>query len=216
MQNGFPEPDPRLQKTNRAPEVATGFVDPCIFYLEATEPSRVPVIFICWARSSHEIRGSDGLFHLKLNEITLVKGNPLRGISGWNMRDGETRWRFSTVRSIREICLCKDNSGWTLKGAFGLDFFQFDSRHGCQSALKFIDRESDLRLQKLERNKNFSAKYAAVALRLGPTEWPTLANALASFKITSKTPAPKRVRLRETLGRAIYSLFKRKKKAVVV
>jgi len=213
MQSDSPESDPRLQKTNPGPKVTTGFVDPCIVYLEATLPGEIPVLFACWARSSSEIRDKDGTTHLKLGQVTIVKGTPVRSLQGWVMEDGKTDWNFDISQFIRELHFVRNDSGWVLKGVPDHVYFQFELLYGYQGFLKFIDAGTDLRLKHLSnhRQKSMTA-LVKIILKHGPAEWPTLANARASFKpVKAKA---KGVPFRLKLGHLLYSMFKKKAKPV--
>ena len=213
MQSDSPESNPRLQRTKPGPVVATGFVDPCIFYLEATLPNEVPVLFACWARSLSETRKVDGTIHLNLSQVSVVKGTPIRGLRGWTMENGKTDWDFAVSQFFQKLLLIHDDSGWTLRSDIDLSCFQFDPAYGSQSSVKFIDAKTDYRLEKLSTGGLRSLPdLTKTILKHGPSEWPTLANALASFRLT-RTPA-KRAPDRSIIRRLISAMFFRKSKPV--
>jgi len=183
MQSDSPESDPRLQKTNPGPLVGTGFVDPCIVYMEATEKGEVPVLFAWWARSSSEIREVGATTHIKLGKVSVLKGRPIPSFGGWVMQDGKTKWNFTSHDLSGELHLTQDNSGWTLHGVPFIG-----DAYGFQGSLKFIDAQTDAALHKLNSvdSPGNHALFAEKVLSLATVEWPTLTNARASLQIAPK------------------------------
>jgi len=133
------------------------------------------------------------------------------------MQDGKTDWKFDISQFIKEIHLIHNNeSGWTARGIPNTGYFRFESRYGTQSSLKFIDAKTDRLLAKLNLDRSHSlSKFAKLILMRGPVEWPTLTNALASFKVTPRE-ATRPVSDRSIIRRLISSLFTKKSKPVAV
>jgi len=73
MQSDSHESDPRLQRVNPGSKITTGFVDPCLVYLETTLPGETPFLIALRAESTHEILHADGTTHLELNNLVLFK-----------------------------------------------------------------------------------------------------------------------------------------------
>jgi hypothetical protein len=218
MQDSLPQGDPRLQKSSIGPRVATGYVDPCIVYLEATEEGEVPVLFACWARSSSEVREVDGTVHLKLAEVVVMTGRPSKSLQGWSMRDGKTLWLFSRQGAIPEIVFTKDSFGWKIKGFPYRHPFQNKTAYGFQGSLKYIDAESDQILRKLETgssSRENSFRFAEKLLSLATVDWPSLISALAFSKAARRLRAPKKTRTTPSLLRRLISSFTGKKLAGV-
>jgi hypothetical protein len=200
------EPDPFLQKSPFGPRIATGHVDPCILYLEATEAGEVPILFACWARSSREVREAGEITRLKLEDVVLLVGRPLKSLTGWCMQDGKTSWNFAVYRT-RELQIRKDASGWYLKGLPDSRYFQSKSvgygAYGYQGSLKFLDRRDDHLLFKLRSHRcSKSRPFVQKILELAPVEWPSLVNALAFLQ---NAPKPQFQHRRRSLLRQIIS-----------
>lgn len=209
MQSDSPESDPKLQRVNPGPKIATGYVDPCIVYLEATEKGEIPVLFAWWARSSSEIREMGATTHIKLDKVTVLKCKPIPSIRGWIMQDGNTQWNFTRHDITGEMHLTQDDSGWRLKGVPFVG-----NAYGFQGSLKFIDAESDAYLHKLNTSgsSRSSFLYAEKVLSLAPVKWPSLVNAMASFKLRPISPRP--VPAQSLFRRLISSVFKKNQKPV--
>jgi len=208
MPDNSSEPNPFLQKPSLGPRIATGYADPCILYLEATEAGEVPILFACWARSSREIREASETTRLKLEDVVLVVGRPLKSPTGWFMQDGETSWNFAVYR-IKELQIRKDASGWYLKGLPDSRYFQSKSKsagygaYGYQGSLKFLDRRDDHLLFKLRSHRSSKSRpFVQTILELAPVEWPSLVNALTFLQ---KVPKPQPQRQRRSLLRQIIS-----------
>ena len=125
------------------------------------------------------------------------------------MQDGKTKWSFTRHDISGEMHLTQDDSGWTLKGVP----FVGDA-YGFQGWLKFIDAETDAALHKLNTggSSGNSSLYAQKVLSLATVKWPSLVNALASFK--PMPVRPRRVPAQSLVRRLISSLFKKKQKPV--
>jgi hypothetical protein len=195
------QPDPRRENARRSPRVTVGHIDPCLLFLEATEPGEIPVLFLAWARSSVETRGLDGTTYLKLGEITILTGRPVRGSLGWNMEDGQTPWSFLGCPSVAEATLAhRPGTGWSLQGLpLGLGDQSDRPLHGFQGSLKFIDDKTDFRLRALDQmsldRPRVNPDLTRALLAQGP-DWPSLINALASIKPAPKAAEPVRSLLR--------------------
>ncbi len=75
MQSDTPQGDPRLQRINPEPEIATGFVDPCIVYIE-TSFGGLPLLIVCFAASSYENGEPGQPYRLELRDALVLRCEP--------------------------------------------------------------------------------------------------------------------------------------------
>jgi hypothetical protein len=78
MQSDTPKGDPRLQATSSGPKVATGYVDPCLVYLEAHRPDQRPLLMVCFAAVSREIAEPGKESRLELDDVLVLHCKPHR------------------------------------------------------------------------------------------------------------------------------------------
>jgi hypothetical protein len=211
MQGDSPESDPFLQRSVFGSRIATGHVEPCILYLEATEAGEVPLLFACWARVASEVRDVGDTIRLKLGDVIILVGKPLKSLQGWSMQDGKTSWNFASY-STKEIQLRRDASGWALKGFPNLCYPQSSSAYGYQGSLKFLDKENDSLLLKLRSSSSSTSRpFIQKVLELAPVEWPSLINARAFLQIVSEIAPKLQHRRQSFLHQIISTVFKQKK-----
>lgn len=177
MENNTPQGQPRRQPTYAGPKVAVAQVDPCIVYLEAIEFDEVTSLFACWARSSNEVREVGIKPHLKLNQVLVLKGNSFRNQEGCAKQDGKTRWHF-VVHEEQELAVKTDAD----RDQIGLSLsihFPSKSVRGLRGQIKFIDKETDLSLERLVFGKAHSdPAFVKKILEISSVEWPSLRSAL--------------------------------------
>jgi hypothetical protein len=208
MQSDTPQGDPRLQRTNPGPKVATGYVDPCIVYLETTAPGEIPLLGIGWATSSREVRDAGGGLHWELNDVGLVKG-----LYEKPSRFQKAKWNFS-IRNTDHFIL-KHGRG----NALSIDHPFFSGRFKSSNVLipqwkfQFLSPQTVDSLQKiLTERSSHPDSIARILLEQSKLDWTSVADALASLQPLK--PLPRRPSF---VLRLISSVFKKKKqKAVAV
>jgi hypothetical protein len=179
MQSDLPQGDPQLQRTKPGPKVATGFVDPCIIYLEDTLPGEIPLLAAILAFSSKEMRAVDGRIHLALEEILALIWIPVEGI-----------WRYSLNAGAQ--CLSVTDAKFLTKQ----DYATKDSALLCRTRARFTGEIKKLSATQLKSltlpftgphdslNKTIFAKKILEHSRL---DWPSIAEALTLMGPTEKS-----------------------------
>jgi len=206
MQSDTPQGDPRLKRTNPGPKVATGYVDPCIVYLETTAPGEIPLLGIGWASSSREVKETADGSYWELTDVGLVKG-----IYEKRANSQESKWHFS-IRNTDQLIL-KHESGDKL--SIDQPFFtcRFKSSNVLirQWKIQFLSPQTLDSLQKILTEKsNHPDSIARILLERSKLDWPSIAEALLSLQPIKPRPyRPSFVR------RLISSVFKKKKRKPV-
>lgn len=204
MQDDTPQGDPRLQPIQPGPEVATGYVDPCIVYLETSLPGEIPLVAACWARSSREIREPGKSVRLELSDTIVFEYRRHR--FGW----------LAVTKRAKSLTLKHGLTDRLPACSF------FHHRPGAlppvfQWAVRYINAETDTSLR-----RQFQACYSpnsrkeAVARRifeLSRLDWPSIAEIL---EVKGK---PQRIKHSKQghptlMRRLISSLFKKKSKPI--
>lgn len=206
MQSDTPQGDPQLQRTNPGPKIATGYVDPCIVYLETTAPGEIPLLGIGWATSSREVRDTGGGLHWELSDVGLVKG-----IYEKPSHFQKTKWNFS-IRNADHLILkhVRDN-------ALSIDHPFFTCRFKSSDVLipqwkfRFLSPQVAASLQKtLSEGSSHPDWIARILLEQLKLDWPSIADALASLQPLKPRP------FRPSFARRlISSLFKKHKPETV-
>jgi len=203
MQSDTPQGDPRLQRTNPSPNVATGYVDPCIVFLETTAPGEIPLLGIGWATSSREVREANGTSHWELNDVGLVKG-----LCEKSSRLQKARWKF-LIRNADHFILKHDG-----KDAQSIDHPFFTCRFKSSSVLirqwkfQFLSPQEFDSLQKMLTDKSSHPdSIARIFLEQSRLDWPSVADALASLQPVKPLP----YRPPSLVRRLLSSVFKKKK-----
>jgi hypothetical protein len=206
MQSDPPQGDPRLQRINPEPTVATGYVDPCIVYLETTAPGEVPLLGIGWASSSQVIRKSDGRSHLELRDVRMVKGLYEKPLSLRN-----AKWSFSTRDADHLILNHEKNDALSIEHSFFTCRFKGSSVLIPQWKIRYLTPEfaASLRRILLTEGSSHPNWVAQVLLEQAKLDWPSIAEALASLK--PKVPTRRR---RSLVRRLFSSIFKKKPQPV--
>ncbi len=207
MQSDPPQGDPRLQRINPGPEIATGFVDPCLVYLETTAPEEVPLLGIGWATSSREVRAADGSSHLKLSDVGLVKGHYAKPF-----RYQVARWNFSTRNADELVLKHEKNGALSIDHAFFTCRFKGSKVLIPQWKIQYLTPEmvTSLRRILLTEGSEDPNWIAQILLERSHLEWPSVIEALDALK-----PKAKHSRRRPSLvRRLISSVFKKKPQTV--
>jgi hypothetical protein len=143
MQSDPPQGDPRLQRIDPGAPVATGYVDPCIVFLETTLPGEIPLLAACWASSSREIRDPDGKTHWELKHVVVLECRYDR-----LSFKRDLRWTFAMQK---EECLILRH-GVPDKKFLGSSYFSTHSEFApppiFQWTIRFLDQVSDAELRK--------------------------------------------------------------------
>jgi hypothetical protein len=203
MTSDTPQGDPRLQRTSPGPQVATGYVDPCIVYLETTLPGEIPLVVACWGKSSQEIREPDGKLHWELENVLVVKCLYRHGYF-----NGKLGWRFTTHHKDRVILKNLAATDRTIVFSDYTGIFEDIPPAIFQRAIRFLDRETDALLRKkLPGQLNNPNALACELLQQSKLDWPSISGALASFALSA--PRPRRPSVLRSL---IASVFAKKPK----
>ena len=181
-----PQAEPRLEKIKAGQGVTTGFVDPCVVFLEAKD-QRFPTVIACWARSSrnHKKTGEPALLELHAPLFLAwypdagQKPEP-RGAAG-----DEAPWLFRAVRfklleilgAAPEVRLRapKENSPVVAMGLATL--------RGHRLHVKYLTAKEDEVLQALLEDKQDSPSHFLIDFILGldRLDWPGLVQARRSL-----------------------------------
>jgi hypothetical protein len=212
MQNDSPESDPRLQKTITGPFVATGFVDPCLVYLETTLPGDVSVLYACLALSSSEVKNPGCQSHLKLDDVAILKWRTKRIRSGLRPKKKRLEVKVSLSQK-NDLLLLSNGEKFIPKISSGKPLMGNEGESATfQGSIRFIDSTTAEAFQKLWSNSAQWDIFAEKILKQADVAWPSIADALASLK--RKPLRAKPVPFRRKLGHLIYSMFKKKPKPV--
>ncbi len=181
--------------------MTTGFVDPCIVFLETTLAGEIPLVAACWARSSREVREPGKQVRLELTDVLVFEGRRFR--TGW-----------STARRRAKSLTLKHGLADAIPGCSYFSFHQTSPPPVFQWAVRYLDRETDATLKKqsnisLSPNSRLSSMTKQV-FELAQLDWPSIAELIASEEKLEhrRTRKPKPSLLR----RLISSVFKKKPK----
>ena len=211
MQSDLPQGDPRLQRINPGPEVATGYVDPCIVYLETTIPREIPVLAALFAPSSREVRGTDGQMSLFLDEVVMVHWIPTKNfwlpIPSFALRCSII---FQGKRLIIDEGKFVNMPGYSTEGFAKL----IDKKTAFAGAVKALSQEearSFIGLLPLPDDAWTHIVFAKKALGYSNLDSPSVTDALRFMKRANRTKTSKRPSL---VRRLISSVFKKKPQPV--
>jgi hypothetical protein len=203
MQSDTPQGDPRLQRIDPEPIVATGFADPCIVYLETTLPGEIPLLVACWARSSREVHEPGKPVRLELEDVRVFN------CSRHSKRGHKGLW-ITTTRSANSLVLKHGTADRTPDCSY-FSTFQSATPHVFQWAIRYLDQETDLSLI-----RDFNSTLSPNSLRTPVTkrvfemaklDWPSIAEVIATAeKVKRRRP----VATRHTLVNLLSSVFKKK------
>jgi hypothetical protein len=226
MQSDPPQGNPRLQKIDSSPQVTTGYVDPCIVYLETTLPGEIPLLVACWASSSQEIKNVGTKPHRELKNVVVLECyfDP-------TSHQPAPRWTFSIHREeslvlrqgIPDHKFVRSSSHFSGR-------FEFAPVPVYQWAIRFLDRETDSALrnnagvseilgtnnpyknvprsglrQAFQKNQAYKKRITLKLLRQSKLDWISIADVLASFE-----PPKLRPRRPSLVRRLLSSVFKKK------
>jgi len=208
MQSDSPESDPRLQRTNPGPKVTTGFVDPCIVYLEATLPGEIPVLYTCWAHSSHEIRKGGFKTHLNLTDVVTIKWRPVKTKSGWKQLRGKAMWSFGISRHKSLLVASRDRATFVRCSEMRVFADESGNPLTFDGAIRFIDSNVVASLERSTDNLGSANELARKLLNWAPVDWPSISDALASLE-PSQTTKLKTSKRKSLIQRFVSSVFKK-------
>lgn len=205
MQSDPPQGDPRLQPTHPGQNIATGYVDPCIVFLETSLPGEIPFVTACWAASSHETREPGQPLRLELENVTLFKCTSYRrtwGTHGW----------FVSVATVESLTL-KHGTDDRLPGCSYFSNLSTNPLPVFQWAIRPLDRETDAALRKeffsISSSKWRHSPVIKKVFLLGRLDWPSIEEIIASVERQgTRRTAPRRPSL---VGRLLSSVFKKRK-----
>jgi hypothetical protein len=208
MQSDTPTPQgsPRFQPINPGPKIATGYVDPCIVYLETTLRREVPLVAACWAAFSREVRELGKPEYLELNNVVVFKAKPHRRM------DGTSYW-LVTERREKSLTLKHGTTGRSASLSY-FSPFQSTPPPVFQWAIRHLDEATDASLRKsLEIPLSPNSRQPSVARKLfelAKLDWPSIQEIVASLE---KQEA-RRVRPRKSsfVDRLVSSVFRKKSK----
>jgi hypothetical protein len=208
MQSDTPQGDPRLQRTNPVPKIATGFVDPCIVYLETTLPGEIPLVAACWAASSHEVREPGKPVRLELENVTVFRCNSYRRING------KSGWLVTT--RVEDSLTLKHGTGDRLPGCSYFSALGTNPPPVFQWSIRPLDQETDASLRKdfasISSSKWRQSPVTKRVFELAKLDWPSIDEIIASIeKQEARRPVP---RGPSFVSRLLSSVFKKKQKPV--
>jgi hypothetical protein len=201
MQDATPQGEPRLQCPPSGPETTTGFVDPCIVFLETTLAGETPLVVACWARSSREVRDPGRHVRLELRNALVFESR--RHGSAW-----------VTTRKREKSLTLKHGVGDATPGSSYFSTMQSSPPPIFQWAIRYLDFETDAALRK-QSNVSLSPNSRHPSMtkqifNLAQLDWPSIAQIIAFEekleRRRSKKPQP------SLLRRFISSVFKKKPK----
>jgi hypothetical protein len=212
MQSDTPTPqgDPRLQRINPGPKIATGYVDPCIVYLETTLPgaSEAPLLIAALAQSSKEIRPIGGDSFLEMDEVVLFEWDP--GVKGL--------WLFTPYVGIKGRLASRGNhfsfTADFLKPFPGYSKKSFLSQNkitrfaGKVKYLSEVEMQFFTNLFPVPFEVKSQVVFAKKLLEESQLDWPSIAEALT---ITSRMNQPGARKRKSLFRRLVSSVFKKKK-----
>lgn len=215
MTSDTPQGDPRLQRTSPGPQVAAGYVDPCIVYLETTLPGEIPLVVACWARSSREIRNPGQGVQMELQDVVAFHGE-------WRRHPvGKHHW-LVTTRKVGSLTLKHGTKNRAANSSY-LSPFQSDPPPVCQWAVRYLDPKTDASLRsqfgqltnlrwlkplqihaELSKRKALSKR----VFELSRLDWPSIAEIIATLEPPRRTKRPSLV------YRLVSAVFRKKTKAL--
>jgi hypothetical protein len=209
MQGDSPEADPRLEKANFGPKVATGFVDPCLVFLETTLPGEVPLLLALFAYSSKEARPDGGGTRLEFSECVVFKWTGYHK-GGWLpmsysaldciLQSHGTDFLFDTRFSrIHPSNSDRDLLPPSAEKLIFTGAIKFLDEKECESLLSFIPVPFDIKSQVI---------LAEMILERAEVEWQSIADALTLLKqMKANMDRPRR---KSIVRRVLSFLFKKK------
>jgi hypothetical protein len=228
MQSDPPQGDPRLQRIYPGPQVTTGYVDPCIVYLETTLPGEIPLLVACWASSSHEIKNVGSKTYWALKNVVVLECRFDR--PSYKLAPG---WTFSIHRE--ESLVLRHgipDRKFVRSSSYFSGWFEFAPVPVFQWAIRFLDRETDSALrnnagireilgtnnpyknvprsglrQAFRENQAYKKLITFKLLQQSKLDWPSIAEVLAFLE---PVPLPLRERHPSLIHRLISSVFKKK------
>jgi len=178
MQSDPPQGEPRLQRTNPGPEIAAGYVDPCIVYLETTLPGEIPLVAACWAAASREVREPGKPVRLELENVTVFRCNSYRRISG------KSDWLI-TIRSEESLTL-KHGTDDHLPGCSYFSALGTNPPPVFQWAIRPLDQKTNASLRKefssISSSKWRQSPVIKRVFQLAKLDWPSIDEIIASIE----------------------------------
>ena len=194
-----------MRRTNPGATVATGYVDPCIVYLETTAPGEVPLLGACWSASSREVRDAAGKSHWELKEVVLTRGVCLPGI-----RSRKARWIFTTQWSELLILKHDEKDALLTDSPFFVYRFASPIISVRQWSFRFLDRRIDSSMREtVAMRPGQSNMIAKMLLEQSKLKWPSISEGLASLQ-----PPQPRPRRPSFMRRFLSSVLGKKKQPV--
>ena len=200
MTSDTPQGDPRLQRISPGPQVATGYVDPCIVYLETTLPGEIPLVVACWARSSMEIQEPGHPVRMELRDVVVFQGKRQPRLYG---REG---WVLSARRETSIIL--KHRLGDGMPDFPHFSSLKLNTAPVFQWAIRFLDRETDDLLQaKCDSSLSPNSRHVPITqqvFELAKLDWPSIVE-IIEFSKEKKTPRSRRPSFVRRLVSAVFA-----------
>jgi len=170
MQSDTPEGDPRLKRTNPGPKVATGYVDPCLVYLERKRADKKPEVLVCFAATSRELVESGKSPSLELQDVLVMRCKP--------RAQGKGRWTFE-LRPEKLLTLEKGALVGVPPASYALP--PKLSRQPVlvgKQAIRYLDQKTAAALRKKfgsSRSPNYPrTQLAKRVLEFAAVDWPSI------------------------------------------
>jgi hypothetical protein len=182
MQSDTPQGDPRLQRIYPGPEIATGFIDPCIVYLETTLAGEIPLLAACWAGSSREICEPGSRPYLELQDVVVIQNQSDKRIGS------ESLWKFD-IRLAKTVLVSRTDRGrGTALCPYVTENFAIHQMSPFRCVVRQLDRQTHDSLRRIMWNPSRnSVSIVQAILESATVEWFSIANALASPKALAAT-----------------------------
>jgi hypothetical protein len=197
METDPPQGQPRRQSASMRPKVAVGNVAPCIVFLEAACPGEAPLLVVCWARSSSEVREVGQSPHLMLNRVLVLIGNSRPADAG----PPQTVWHF-LVHEEEHLVVKSEAS----PNGLSLSLLTRNTTfRGVRNEIKFIDQKTDSLLAKIvEAKPSTNQLIASAILVFASPDWPSLKE-FRAFLLQTRLPEVARWHSEMTEGDIQYA-----------
>jgi len=187
MRDADPQTEPRLEKANSGPKVATGHVDPCLVFLETTLPGEIPLLGVCWAAWSRQSCKPGESTCLTIDNVRVFKfeRTMLPDPAKAARLKGQPSWHFHDYLHVSLLLTSQGDafSVQTLTGDPFLSHLQSPPPLAFKGSIRFLDRKTENHLRTCLAEES-SASLAKDLLRLAEVHWPSIAEALASLERT--------------------------------
>jgi hypothetical protein len=201
MQSDSSEADPRLKREHTGPTIATGIVDPCLIYLEATLHGEIPLLGICWASSAQQVRDSGKDTYLNLGDIIVLRGSYTRTARGVLICDGKPVWNF-TLRREKSLTLQSKGRSFHVHTSDGIPFLapltatKKSQHYAFRGEIHFLDQVTHTSFQKLWLEPTARNTLATNMLSYAGVAWPSVSDALMALRTEKVRNTPSREQLK--------------------